>query len=388
MILMMPNEMTFKQKLKQIVRIKNLVIFCLVSLLIWWGGTAVFKYWSQPLTTDTSFNFGDNEHGIQFPSITIYDEDFYTKHPLMKDCYNDTWGLISSFVSCIKKDKNFLMESFLDNLELDIRKIVTMVILWTGKENIILEDLDGQAWSRTFHYSFGLSHTFDLSKIAKFQHVSYQEKMRPTLNFIMAKNNPWQTISVMLHTKADLPDAFVLNGGQMITFSNTTNQRHDFNLKKKINMRESTRKFPCVQYEYNTCQNIEDNQFILEKFNCRIPILYSGQHLDDLIPKDTLNCSLDYITEGLDLILKKKSKCKQIQTCNMTRFTSTYAVLEKQKEQKITVAFINPEVEYFRTYISYDLISLVGEVGGIIGITLGASTLTLLESLLQHLHYY
>ena len=47
----------------------------------------------------------------------------------------------------------------------------------------------------------------------------------------------------------------------------------------------------------------------------------------------------------------------------------------------ISVAFINPEVEYHHTYVSYDLISLVGEVGGIIGITLGASALTLFESL-------
>ena len=143
-----------------------------------------------------------------------------------------------------------------------------------------------------------------------------------------------------------------------------------------------------IQYEYNTCQNIEDNQFILEKFNCRIPILYSGQHLDDLIPKDMLNCILDEIMEGLDLIVKKESKCKQIQTCNMTRFTSTYTVLQKLKESTISVAFINPEVEYYHTYVSYDLQSLVGEIGGIIGITLGASTLTLLESLLQHLRYY
>ncbi len=212
--------------------------------------------------------------------------------------------------------------------------------------------------------------------------------MRPSLTLTMAENNPWQRISVMLHTKNDLPDAFILNGGQMIKFSNTTKQSHKFNLKKKINKRESTKQFPCAQYEYNTCQNIEDNQLILEKFHCRIPILYSGQHLDDLIPTDTLNCSLDEIKEGLDLILKKESNCKKIQTCDMTRFTSTYTIQDKQKEQKISVAFINPEVEYYHTYVSYDLNNLIGELGGIIGITLGASTMTFLEKLLQHLSCY
>ena len=384
---MMPIELTFMQKLRQIIRIRNLIIFCLLSLLIWWGGKAILKYWRQPLTTDTSVVFGDNENGIQFPFITIYDEDFFTKHPLLKNCYS-TWDLIGSFISCIKENKNFRMESFMDNLQLDIRKIVARVVLWTGRENIILDNLNGKSWSKTFHYAFGLSHTFDLSKIDKFQYVSYQEIMRPGLSLVMAENNPWQRISIMLHTKNDLPDAFVLNGAHMFTFSNTTNQRHKFDVKKKVNRRESTRKVPCVQYEYNTCQNIEDNQLILDQFHCRIPILYSGQHLDELIPKDVLNCSLDEIKEGLDLILKKESNCKKIQTCEMTRFTSTYTVQEKQTEQKISVAFINPEVEYYHTYVSYDLQSLVGEIGGIIGITLGASTLTLLESLLQHLRYY
>ena len=51
------------------------------------------------------------------------------------------------------------------------------------------------------------------------------------------------------------------------------------------------------------------------------------------------------------------------------------------------VAYENPEVEYHNTYISYDLLSLIGEVGGILGLTLGASALTLLESLIQRIPF-
>ena len=161
-------------------------------------------------------------------------------------------------------------------------------------------------------------------------------------------------------------------------------------MRKKINRRESTRKIPCVQYEYNTCQNIEDNQLILDKFNCRIQILYSGQHLDGLVPKNVLNCSHDVTVEALEFIMKNESKCKQTITCDMTRFTSTYTVEETWNDNKtvIWVGFVNPEVEHHNTYISYDLVSLVGEIGGILGLTLGASTLTMLELLFQHLHFY
>ena len=384
----MPSEMTLKQKLKQMIRIKNLIIFCLILLLIWWAGTAILKYWSQPLTTDTMNVFGDNDKGIQFPLIAICDYGF-PRNPLMKDCFTDYYDFVSSFVSCMKEDKNFLMESYMDSLQLDVKEIVAMVSVWTGLEFISLQNLDGHAWSRIFDYVWGFCHTFDLSIINKFEYVPYK-RMRPGLEFVMAENNPWQRIAIMFHTKNDLPDAFILNGFQSVTFSNTTKQAHKFNLKKKTNRRETTRKVPCSQYEYNTCQNIEDNQLVFDDFHCRIPILYSGQHLDDLIPKEVLNCSHDATLEALEFIMEKETRCEQTVTCEMTRFTSIYEVEETYKENKslIWVAFKNPEVEFHNTYVNYDLISLVGEVGGILGLTLGASTLTILELLFQHLRYY
>jgi hypothetical protein len=381
--------MTLKQKLKEMVRIKNLIIFCLILLLIWWAGAAILKYWSQPLTTDTMSVFGDNEKGIKFPLITICDHDF-TKNPLMKNCCTNRYDFISSFFSCMKEDSNLLIESFMDSIQLDIRKIVSMVSVWTGSaEYISLQNLDGHAWSGIFDHMWGFCHTFDLSKINKFKYVPYK-RLRPGLKFVMAENNPWQRIAIMFHTKNDLPDAFILNGFQSVTFSNTTKQVHKFDLKKKTNRRETTRKVPCSQYEYNTCQNSEDNQLILDNFHCRIPILYSGQHLDDLIPKEVLNCSHDVTMEALAFIMEKESKCEQSITCEMTRYTSIYEVGETWQENKslIWVAFKNPEVEFHNTYVNYNLISLVGEVGGILGLTLGASTLTLLELIFQHLRYY
>ena len=110
-----------------------------------------------------------------------------------------------------------------------------------------------------------------------------------------------------------------------------------------------------------------------------------------VIPKEVLNCSHDVTVEALEFIRRKEGKCMQTLTCEQTRFTSSYAKEDWNKnenETMIWVAFANPEIEHHNTYISYDLISLVGEVGGILGLTLGASTLTLLELLFQHMRYY
>ena len=157
----MSGETNFKQMLKKIVRIKNFIIFCMIVLLIWWGGAAILKYWSQPLTTDTINIFGDNENGIQFPLITMCHPDIYTKNTLMKDCYIGEYDFIGSFVSCMKQNKNFRVESFMDSLQLDIRKVVASVKIWTGSKYISFRNLERQAWSRIFHYAFGFCHTFD-----------------------------------------------------------------------------------------------------------------------------------------------------------------------------------------------------------------------------------
>ena len=309
----------------------------------------------------------------------------------MKDCRSGNHDFIGSFVSCMKANSNYQINSFLDGLRLDIRKLVAMVRIWTGSEHIdLLDGMDDQAWSRTFHYGLGLCYTFDLSKIEKFKHISYKERMRPGLAFVMAENNQWQEVYLMVHTRNDFPDALHLNVLVSVMFSTAKREIHKIDLKKKINKRESTRKTPCVQYEYNTCQNIEDNQLILDKFHCRIPILYSGQHLDDFFSEEVSECSHDVTVKALDFILRKESKCKPTQTCEMTRFSKTYTIEENVDTNKtvIWLAFENPEVEHQNTYVSYDLLSLLAEIGGILGLTLGASTLTLLELFFQHLHYY
>ena len=54
----------------------------------------------------------------------------------------------------------------------------------------------------------------------------------------------------------------------------------------------------------------------------------------------------------------------------------------------VWIGFSNPEVANYHTYISYDLPSLIGEIGGILGITLGVSALTFFESLSNRIPYY
>ena len=90
---------------------------------------------------------------------------------------------------------------------------------------------------------------------------------------------------------------------------------------------ETTRKAPCVKNEYDTCQSIENNRVIFERFHCSIPILYTGPHLDDLTPKEATNCGNDATLEAYDFLSRKESNCSKTQTCENVRFSSKLKVI-------------------------------------------------------------
>ena len=371
-------------------RIRYIIVLPLFILFTWWGSKSVLRYWSQPLTTDISHSFGDNKNGIEFPMITFCQYNFLAHKEIMKDCEGVTWDFIPNFAICLKTDPNFNVDNFMESCKkIEITSIVEKVRIFTGVEYIDLGHLNVDFWSTVFHFSFGQCYTFDMSKTEEFRFISYDENQRPGIEFMLAENNSWKRLDTLLHSKKDLPDALILNGLNHVSFSNETKDGHKINIRKKITKRKSTRKVPCGEYEYKTCQDIENNKLVLNQFNCRIPILYNGQHLDDLIPKDILNCSNQVTKEAFDLILNTESKCTRTQTCEMTRFTSTYKVQKSWVENKtvLYVAYENPEVEFHHTYISYDLLSLFGELGGILGLTLGASGLTMFESLILRIPF-
>ena len=119
-------------------------------------------------------------------------------------------------------------------------------------------------------------------------------------------------------------------------------------------------------------------------------MLYSGKHLDTLISNTTPNCGESIIEEALDLIINKESKCIRTRACEKMRFKSTNKVHNSWRENKTLVylTFENPEVIFYHTYINYDLLNLMGEIGGTLGLTLGASAMTLFESFFQHISFY
>ena len=99
---------------------------------------------------------------------------------------------------------------------------------------------------------------------------------------------------------------------------------HKIEVRKKTSKRVSTRKIPCTKYEYNTCKSIEENILVLKNFNCQIPILYHGHHLDHLFKNETSICNDEITRKAINLIMDTESNCTKIHTCQHTRYSSIY----------------------------------------------------------------
>ena len=375
--------MKFKERIRKLCRLKYLMIFCLILLFLWWGVNAVLRYWSQPLSTDISYKYGETEQGIQFPLITLCNLNIFYDNKMLKECDDGSWYFMSTLVSCLKSNKTLIGADDMRSLHPGLKNIVEMVRFWNGSNYVNLHDFNGAIWTKVFHYKYGPCYTFDLSKVDNIKYIQLKAGQKPGIEFVMAENNLWTNAVLMLHTRFDLPDAYEMNGLIPLTFLDEIQQAHRIECRKKITKKESTRKAPCVKHEFATCQSIEDNKVIFERFHCIVPILYSGPHLDDLTPKEANYCSYNTTLKALDFILSKKTSCFRLQTCDNVRFTLKHKVQETWLENKslIFIVIENPEVEYHHSYISYDLLSLIGEIGGILGITLGASALTLFEFL-------
>ena len=385
--------MEFIEKLKKACQVKNVIVFCLILLFLWCVFNAVRKYWLQPLSTEISYKYGEAKLGVRFPQITLCQPNIFLKDPIIKECHDGTWDFIGAVTSCMKSNNTLKITDLIQNLHPAIGNIVEMVRFWTGSKYISLWPLREKVWTKVFLEELGPCYTFDLSKVDKFKYFPLDTKDtfgRPGIEFVMAQKNLWQTVKLLLHTRIDLPDVYQLRGYVPLSFSDNIEKALKVEIQKQVNWRESTRKVPCVKYEQRTCQSIENNKAIFEKFGCSIPILYAGEHLDDFMPKDMSNCSHDTTLEALDFYLTKTSNCSMTQTCENVRFKSTHKAEETWFENKtlLYVGFENPEVEYHHSYISYNLNSLIGEIGGLLGLTLGASALTLFESLFMRIPYY
>ena len=181
--------------------------------------------------------------------------------------------------------------------------------------------------------------------------------------------------NIIIHNEKDLPDALTTH--PIINFL-WDKRSHEFHFRMKHFSKSSTKSRPCTKYQTKTCRDVALQRKIAEKYGCQIPIFYSGKHLDDY--EDLLylsSCNNSVIMEAI-LLSEEDFGCSKSFPCEHTdysigRFNEEFIHSPNSQTLRYFRFSFWQYVEYHQSYVSVNEQTLIGKIGGIIGILLGWS---------------
>ena len=133
---------------------------------------------------------------------------------------------------------------------------------------------------------------------------------------------------------------------------------------------------------------------LIEKYNCTLPWMDPLEfpnakecEVDTIPHTEPGNHSFDYvgiweIVRDWNQFYAGAQEYEDILPCNRTVF---YSVNERQPSKtedtyaKVTINYVNPYIQVIKDSSSYDMQSLIGEVGGTLGLLLGFSFISIFD---------
>ena len=183
---------------------------------------------------------------------------------------------------------------------------------------------------------------------------------------------------MIIHNRDDFQDAHLLHDKETI-FSVAKNKI--FKLSKKVVNSISTRKSPCQKHAKTTCILRHVNTFYNEKYQCQIVFIKDYMDMESMNQYCNISVHLEFNQTYPELFMKYSTKCTSSQGCLQTNYiidtSEDFNIKHINDPSSIKISINKPIVEYYIEEISYDFQSLVGEVGGTLGLTVGLSFLSI-----------
>ena len=361
--------------------IETLEILLLSIIFIWWTSEAIRKYYDEPVSTIITHTVGDGNGNISFPQITFCGFPLSGQNPVLSKYSKTEYDFFTSIYTYAKEDPTFDLKSLMEGFEMDVFQFLIRVNLTVaGNERFVFNSKDSKLWSVFFHFLFGLCYSFNLSRDSEFSTLSVTENMwQPILNFEFKENLPWSWIAFFIHNENDFPSASLIHPFLWLLNGSYT----DFSIVKRTITKVPTRKQPCQKHTFEVCNDIEHYKLIIGKYQCLVPIYYSGHHMDTFFQSGLPICNNSVAKEILSTQFKKS--CLLDSVCETTKYSffKQEYVTNKTNSTNIEISFQDIVVEHFESYISYTIQSVIGEVGGTLGLTLGASAFSIFRIVLD-----
>ena len=115
---------------------------------------------------------------------------------------------------------------------------------------------------------------------------------------------------------------------------------------------------------------------IQRDFGCQSLLFYSGPHLEEHIDKNLPRCTLQQVKNALLKIRNKTvyPDCPHWDKCKKVKYeVASKDTFEDSNGTFIVFRYETFEIENHKNYVSFGFVSMLGEIGGILGLTLGLS---------------
>lgn len=350
---------------------KYTIGFLLSVGFVYWTVVAVNKFLSQPVSTHTTYTIGNDDQFITFPHITW--------------CQNTPVEL-NTFRQSAADDFLTLMQRALKNESFDVDDYDRTSAILPQEMYAYYQVAYGQpkidfrsALYHKYNPIYGSCLELDTENVT-FPIASASKDLYMEFAWNYSLFGKARTQRIIFHSKYDASDAF-----NLYQIHNEGSGQYIY-LTKKIISRESTQVSPCEKFSEETCREVKGNQNVALKLNCKVQFLYSGKYLNELIDgyRDLPFCPKALMLRALEIYNDTYEECKHSRPCEKHKFKSTEE-WEEGALNWLVVSYSDLEVEHHISTINYDLQSLIGEVGGVLGMFLGLSILSMCQDIIKYI---
>lgn len=369
-------------KLKGIIVTKVLVFCMFVSMLGYWSFLSINRFIDQPTATFLSYTQGDDNVHVRYPLITFCGNYDLAEDQVLKDCKGTKNSLRNALIRCMKNNSDFDVKAYMNSLRLDVEDFIKEVKLEKANNEVELRVIPKEDYKNIFQSFFSVTKGLFGVKCITFNpgYLNMTVDNWTPIKLTIQKSALGPLLKrARFHSTHDFLDASKFHPWFPL---NSDASGWDLSLNKRFVSWEQTKKKPCGQQPRLTCIDIKVNQMIADTYQCKLGYVYQRgptYHLEKHVTgyTDLPICKRSVVKQILrsNITWETNDKCKIGSPCDRVKF-STFAYKHKNPST-FRVRFSDVEVEHYTTYISYTLPSLIGELGGYMGMFLGFSGVTL-----------
>ena len=337
---------------------------------VYFASQDVALFISEPLSMTRTMNIEDFDYPmLTFCPFSDYYSDFLVDNELTSFYSKLEASLENGF------NPNLTEEITMDVSNHNIDDLIEIIHIKSGDDQY---QLTGEVWSSVYHNDKGLCYTLDIKRAENFKKSS--EPITLSFSFKDASVQPFGTgmKDILMHTSEDLPSA--ADFSSTINFYPSIDWPTEYNIRRTQFLMQPTDHTPCGHLHLQVCREIQNYNIIKDKYGCHSPLLFTGNHLP--IKKSLKSCNSTITLEALKLRSQKLKQCPALVPCQFTKFDfvteSNNWWLDSPRHPHLVIRMDN-HIELYQLSFQYTTASLVGQIGGTMGIFLGWSIILILE---------